>query len=313
MWERRGRGHVCWLELQRGGGILVALVLGDCCMLGAEDGDNAVSVVTSLISAMRPLASDQALHRGLATSGGGPTFLGKGPPDCVVGPFGSVPCRCFQQGEREEKDQSGKSLTKMGGDPDKMSINVFGAQTSGICKSGRQKRICLICSDKCSENKSEQIGTNQGNPENKVRKSEQIGRKRGIGTNRNKLGWPPSADPKLEAPIAIPDPPRPPTGVIFGLMLENVRTDSSNAAKVCRDAMRWISGRPSLCYFALSREVLNGVGADRVGVKFSMFPVNCSCSLLSSKNEGKKTINQKRLEEKQKIKNSKRDIPSSPI
>ena len=45
--------------------------------------------------------------------------------------------------------------------------------------------------------KSEQIGTNRGIPENKERKSEHVGRKRG---NRNKSGWPPSADPRLGAP-----------------------------------------------------------------------------------------------------------------
>ena len=62
---------------------------------------------------------------------------------------------------------------------------------SGTCKRGRQKGVSLICSENKLEQigtnrkKSEQIGTVRGIPEYKVRKSEQIGRKRG---NRNKSG-----------------------------------------------------------------------------------------------------------------------------
>ena len=71
---------------------------------------------------------------------------------------------------------------------------------------GRQKGVSLICSDLfwkqigTNRKKTEQIGTNRGIPENKERKSEQIGRKRG---NRNKSGWPPSADPKPGAPTVV--------------------------------------------------------------------------------------------------------------
>ena len=53
---------------------------------------------------------------------------------------------------------------------------------------------------KTNRNKSEENGTNRGIPENKERKSEQIGRKRG---NRNKSGWPLSADPKAGAPLQL--------------------------------------------------------------------------------------------------------------
>ena len=41
----------------------------------------------------------------------------------------------------------------------------------------------------------------------------------------------------------------------------------------CRSRQRMVPGH--------EREVLNGVGADRVGLKFPFFPVNCSCLLLS--------------------------------
>ena len=73
---------------------------------------------------------------------------------------------------------------------------------------GRQTEMSLICSDLCwkrigtNRKKSEQIGTNQGIPENKERKSKQIGRKLG---NRNKSGWPPSLS--CLANRNITDPP----------------------------------------------------------------------------------------------------------
>ena len=71
------------------------------------------------------------------------------------------------------------------------------------CVTFSSSLVSLICSDLfwkqigTNRKKTEQIGTNRGIPENSKRKSEQIGRKRG---NRNKSGWPPSADPRLGAP-----------------------------------------------------------------------------------------------------------------
>ena len=59
---------------------------------------------------------------------------------------------------------------------------------------------------KTNRNRLEDIGANRNksgysDSEHKERKLEQIGRKRGNRTNRNKSGWPPSADPKSGAPI----------------------------------------------------------------------------------------------------------------
>ena len=73
----------------------------------------------------------------------------------------------------------------------------------------------------------------------------------------------------------------------------------------------------------LIREVLHGVGADRVGVKFPMFAVNCSRFPLPSEERQRKTrkkkskekIKEKRKSEKQKKerKNSSDPIYTNPI
>ena len=48
------------------------------------------------------------------------------------------------------------------------------------------------------------------------------------------------------------------------------------------------------------REVLHGVGADGVGVKFPIFAVNCCCSPLSLRRRGEKRRKTKKNEEKRK-------------
>ena len=63
-----------------------------------------------------------------------------------------------------------------------------------------------------------------------------------------------------------------------------------------------------------SREVLNGVGADGVGVKFPIFPVDCSPCSCPKKNEEKRRKANKNEEKLRKTKrNKKRENPSDPI
>ena len=48
------------------------------------------------------------------------------------------------------------------------------------------------------------------------------------------------------------------------------------------------------------REVLHGVGADGVGVKFPIFAVNCCCLPLSFRRRREKRRKTKKIEEKRK-------------
>ena len=75
---------------------------------------------------------------------------------------------------------------------------------SGTCKRGRQKGVSLICSENKYRNRSEDIGANRNKseqiPENKERKLEQIGRKRGDRNESEQIGVTPLLPTKPGAP-----------------------------------------------------------------------------------------------------------------